>query len=190
MNIGFFITPADRCFKMICNPALDLQSPCTKNNMTKLIPAVLMLLCVTAWAQTDHQNDLFQKIKSLDSVMFSVVYKCDAQKIESFLTEDLEFYHDKGGLTKSRSAFMETQKKNFCGDRPFYLRREPIPGTMKVFPMDNYGAVQTGEHVFYIKGEDGKEVLDGKAKYTHLWKYEEGEWRIARVLSYDHGPAR
>ena len=56
--------------------------------------------------------------------------------------------------------------------------------------MDNYGAVQTGEHVFYIKGEDGKEVLDGKAKYTHVWKYEKDQWRISRVISYDHGPAR
>ncbi len=154
------------------------------------IPAtILMLLSFTANAQTGNQDDLFRKIRSLDSVMFSIVYKCDAQKVESFFTEDLEFYHDKGGLTKSRAAFMEKQKNNFCGERPFYLRREPVPGTMKVFPMDNYGAVQTGEHIFYIKGEDGKEKLDGKAKYTHLWKYDQGQWRIARVISYDHGPA-
>jgi len=155
----------------------------------KLLPIILILLCFTAKAQ-DERSALFQNIKSMDSVMFSVVYKCDAQKIESFFTEDLEFYHDKGGLTKSRAAFMETQQKNFCGERPFYLRREPVPGTMKVFPMDNYGAVQTGEHVFYVKGEDGKEVLDGRAKYTHLWKYEQNQWRISRVISYDHGPAR
>jgi ketosteroid isomerase-like protein len=149
-----------------------------------------MLFCVTAKAQTEGQSALFQNIKSMDSVMFSLVYKCDAQKIESFFTEDLEFYHDKGGLTKSRAAFMEAQQKNFCGEHPFYLRREPVPGTMKVFPMDNYGAVQTGEHVFYIKGEDGKEIRDGKAKYTHIWKYEKDQWRISRVISYDHGPAR
>ena len=85
---------------------------------------------------------------------------------------------------------METQKKNFCGERPFYLRREPVPGTMEVFPMDNYGALQTGEHVFYIMGPDGKEVLDGRAKYVHLWKYDDGQWRITRVMSFDHGPAK
>jgi hypothetical protein len=155
----------------------------------KNLSALFLLLCFAAQAQNHPQEDLFKKIQSLDSIMFTVVYKCDAQKIESFFTEDLEFYHDKGGLTKSRAAFMDTQKKNFCGDRPFYLRREPVSGTMKVFAMDNYGAVQTGEHVFYIKGADGKEILDGQAKYTHLWKFEEGEWRIARAISYDHGPA-
>ncbi|WP_276372151.1 nuclear transport factor 2 family protein [Chryseolinea sp. H1M3-3] len=155
----------------------------------KILTAVLMLMCFTASAQTGPKDDLFQKIKSLDSIMFAVVYKCNAQKVESFFTEDLEFYHDKGGLTKSRAAFMQMQKNNFCGERPFYLRREPVPGTMKVFLMDKYGAVQTGEHVFYVKGEDGKEKLDGKAKYTHLWKYEQDQWKIARVISYDHGPA-
>lgn len=158
--------------------------------MIKLLLVILMLACYAATAQDDHQKDLFKQIKSLDSIMFSVVYKCDAAKIESFFAEDLEFYHDKGGLTKSRATFMEMQKKNFCGEHPFYLRREPVPGSMKVFPMNNYGAVQTGEHVFYVKGEDGKEVLDGRAKYTHLWKYENDQWRIARVISYDHGPAK
>jgi hypothetical protein len=158
----------------------------------KTLPFIIFtLLCFVAKAQDNHvsQTELFHRIRSLDSAMFSVVYKCDAQKVEAFFSEDLEFYHDKGGLTKSRAAFMVTQKKNFCGERPFYLRRESVQGTMQVFPMDNYGAVQTGEHVFYIKGADGKEVLDGRAKYAHLWKFEEGQWRISRVISYDHGPA-
>lgn len=158
--------------------------------MIKLLLVALMFLCYAATAQNAQQDDLFKKIKSLDSVLFSLVYKCDAVKIESFFVEDLEFYHDKGGLTKSRAAFMEMQNKNFCGEHPFYLRREPVPGSMKVFPMNNYGAVQTGEHVFFVKGQDGKEVLDGRAKYTHLWKYENDQWRIARVISYDHGPAK
>lgn len=155
----------------------------------KILPALLLLLCFATKAQNNPHGDLYKQIESLDSVLFSVVYKCDVQKIESFFTDDLEFYHDKGGLTKSRAAFMDTQQNNFCGDHPFYLRRETVPGTMKVFPMDNYGAVQTGEHVFYIKGADGKEVLDGRAKYVHLWKYEQAQWRITRVISYDHGPA-
>ena len=156
----------------------------------RLIPCVSLLLSsFIAQAQND-QMELFKNIQRLDSAMFSVVYKCDTKKIESFLAEDLEFYHDKSGPMKSRAAFMETQKKNFCGELPFYLRREAVPGTMEVFPMDNYGALQTGEHVFYIKGNDGKEILDGSAKYVHLWKYDKGEWRITRVFSFDHGPAR
>lgn len=154
--------------------------------MKRLTPVFILLACLSAKAQ-DNRSELFETIKSLDSAIFSIVYKCDAQKIESFFTEDLEFYHDKGGATMSRAAFMETLKRNFCGDHPFYLRREPVPGTMEVFPMDNYGAVQTGEHIFYIKGPDGNEVLNGKARYVQLWRYENGHWRIARVISFDHG---
>ena len=156
----------------------------------KILPLVVFLLWCPGVRAQNNQGELFDKIKALDSAMFSVVYKCDAQKIESFLAEDLEFYHDKSGPTRSRAAFMETQKKNFCGERPFYLRREPVSGTMEVFPMDNYGALQTGEHVFYITGADGKEILDGRAKYVHLWKYDSGQWRITRVISFDHRPAK
>lgn len=156
----------------------------------KHFPTLFFLLtCIAGQAQISHP-DLFEKIRSLDSAMFSVAYKCDAQKIESFFSEDLEFYHDKSGETKSRRSFMEVQQRNFCGDRPFYLRREAVAGTMKVFPMNGYGALQTGEHVFYIKGPDGAEILDGKARYVHLWKNENGVWRITRVFSYDHGPAK
>jgi hypothetical protein len=156
----------------------------------KTLPVILFLLSSLGVRAQNNQSELFERIKSLDSAMFAVVYKCDAQKIESFLAEDLEFYHDKSGPTRSRAAFMETQKKNFCGERPFYLRREPVSGTMEVFPMDNYGALQTGEHIFYIKGPDGKEILDGRAKYVHLWKNDNGQWRITRVMSFDHGPAK
>lgn len=56
--------------------------------------------------------------------------------------------------------------------------------------MNNYGVVQTGEHVFYIKGADGKEALDEKQNISIYGSLIGGEWRIARVISYDHGPAR
>jgi hypothetical protein len=56
---------------------------------------------------------------------------------------------------------------------------------MQVYPIDNYGAVQLGDHRFYVM-ENGKEVLSGVAKFIHVWKYEKGEWRISRVFSFDH----
>lgn len=157
---------------------------------TSMMSLLFILFCFSVNGQNTSQTELFNQIQKLDSLLFSLVYNCDKEKIESFFTEDLEFYHDKGGLMKSRAAFMEIQQKNFCGERPAYLRREVVPGTMKVFPMYNYGAVQSGDHVFYVKNAEGKEVLEGKASYTHLWKFEDGQWRVSRVISYDHGPAK
>ena len=52
-----------------------------------------------------------------------------------------------------------------------------------------YGAILSGQHVFYII-EKGKEPqLDGLARFTHLWLKSETGWKMSRVLSYDHGPA-
>src|SRR5262249_35485094 len=71
-------------------------------------------------------------------------------------------------------------------------RRELIKGSMQVYPINNYGAVQLGDHRFYVTENarladgQGKEVLSGVAKFIHVWKYENGEWRISRVFSYDH----
>jgi len=30
---------------------------------------------------------------------------------------------------------------------------------------------------------------DGLAKFFHVWLLKDGTWKMARVISYDHGPA-
>jgi predicted alpha/beta superfamily hydrolase len=52
--------------------------------------------------------------------------------------------------------------------------------------MDNYGAIQMGEHRFYITEPGQPERLSGIARFTHLWKFANNEWKITRALSYDH----
>jgi hypothetical protein len=69
-----------------------------------------------------------------------------------------------------------------------------VDGTVRVFPLRKdgapYGAVLSGEHRFHVREGSGPERLDGQARFTHLWRLEDGTWRMARILSYDHGPAR
>jgi len=36
----------------------------------------------------------------------------------------------------------------------------------------------------------GGETLVGIARYSHLWRREDGVWRVARILSYDHRDVR
>jgi hypothetical protein len=84
-------------------------------------------------------------------------------------------------------------KNNLCGPSGFRLRREAVPGTVQVFPLqkDNavYGAIISGEHLFYII-ENGNERMDGHARFTHLWILKDSLWQMTRILSYDHGPAK
>jgi hypothetical protein len=55
--------------------------------------------------------------------------------------------------------------------------------------MNNYGALISGEHIFYVNESGKKEYLDGYGKFTHLWRFENNSWKMSRIVSYDHGPA-
>jgi hypothetical protein len=128
-----------------------------------------------------------------DSLFWDAYNTCDADAMSRFFTPDIEFYHDKGGPTIGLQKLIEVTKKGLCGNAAFRLRREAVRGTVKVFPMQNagtiYGAIISGEHVFYIIENDKQPRLDGKAKFTHLWLFENNVWKMSRILSYDHGPA-
>ena len=140
---------------------------------------------VNAQTSMAVQQGLFDTLAKMDSIVFANVYTCNTAKNETLFTNDLEFYHDKGGITKTKKNLIEELRNNFCGEGKQKLRRELIKGSLKVYPINNYGAVQIGDHRFYLT-ENGKESLVGVAKFIHVWKYENGEWKISRVFSYDH----
>jgi len=60
---------------------------------------------------------------------------------------------------------------------------------MKVYPLYNnnvlYAFVQEGEHDFseFYKGKWNK---GSRAKFTILWILDGKDWKMKRVLSYDH----
>ena len=139
-------------------------------------------------ASTDPFENLEKTILYHDSIFWSAYNTCDVVKMSSYFTEDLEFYHDKNGVTSPKVRMDEAMRKGLCGNENWHLRREAIEGTVKVFPMKGFGALISGEHVFYINETGKKEYLDGYGKFTHLWKYADGAWRMSRVISYDHGP--
>lgn len=100
--------------------------------------------------------------------------------------EDLEFYHDKSGLIRSRNTMIENLKAILCSDSTVKTRRELIMESLKVYPLDNYGAIQIGEHYYYQSQQGQPEKKVEIAKFTHIWKKEKEDWKISRVMSYDH----
>lgn len=134
----------------------------------------------------DLPSNLEEIIRETDSRFWQSYNTCDLDAFRTFLTEDLEFYHDRDGLTTSANGLLELVAQGLCGNANVHLRREEVPGSVGVFPLNHYGAIITGEHHFYLKEKGKTEKLIEKARFTHVWKWENSEWRMARILSYDH----
>lgn len=131
------------------------------------------------------QEDLDKAIAELDAALFDAYNRCDLEKFGSFFVEDVEFYHDQGGVTLGRQNLTDSVKKNICGK----VTRELVPRTLQVYYMKGYGAVEIGVHRFHHPGHDDTEPV-GEGKFVHLWQYKNGTWKITRVISYDHHAAK
>jgi hypothetical protein len=88
---------------------------------------------------------------------------CSMLATASFFAEDVEFYHDQGGVTLGRAALTDSVQKNICGR----VTRELVPGTLQVFHRKGYGAVATGVHRFHHQGHEDTEAV-GEGKFVHL----------------------
>lgn len=141
-------------------------------------------------AQTISGSELFDTLKARDAVLFDRIFNnCETSLLDGLIAEDFEFYHDQAGVTATKKDFIKSISDGIC-KLSYKPRRELVSGSLRVFPMyDNgkiYAAIQTGEHRFFAIEKDKPEYLTSTAKFTHLWKLEKAEWRLARVLSYDH----
>lgn len=127
------------------------------------------------------KQHLYKEIVAMDSILFTAFNTRDIARFGSLFTKDLEFYHDKGGLTgyEHTMNFMNEVAKNNNG-----LRRDLVKGSMEVYPIPGYGAMEIGVHTF-CHLENGKQDC-GTFKFVHIWQKKEGGWKIARVVSYDH----
>lgn len=154
------------------------------NNQTFALKLLFVVLLSYAHSQTANaqvSDELYRKIESLDSAVFHAFNTCDIETFKSMFTHDLEFYHDKGGLTDYAHSINVTTEN--C-ERKLGLKRTLIPGSMEVYPIGNYGALQIASHRF-CHMENGKEDY-GTFKFVHIWRNDNGNWKISRVVSYDH----
>ncbi len=69
-------------------------------------------------------------------------------------------------------------------------RRALVERSLVVDPVPGHGAIEAGEHLFYERRSDGPETLAGRARFAQVWALTPDGWRLSRVLSYAHGPAK
>jgi hypothetical protein len=130
-----------------------------------------------------------QAVGDADARYWQAFNACDLSAMQGLFTEDVEFYHDKTGLTSSRAAVIGSLRKGPCADPRMRLRREQVQGSLRYYPLAGGYALLSGTHRFYVDEVGKPERLDGQAEFTNLWQSIDGQWRMRRVFSYAHGPA-
>ncbi|MDX1442197.1 MAG: nuclear transport factor 2 family protein [Gammaproteobacteria bacterium] len=165
--------------------------------MLKLIIATIQalllaaaLFCPDESRAADSPESLAATIMSLDRVLFEQGFNdCDIEALDGVVSESLEFYHDQGGITRGKTAFLDSVRNNICNIE-YKASRELLPGTFSIHPLyengELYGVIQQGEHRFLAKYPDEPLRVTSVASFTHLWLLDGDEWKLSRVLSYDH----
>lgn len=114
----------------------------------------------------------------MDSVLFDAYNICDLATMADCFSENIEFYHDKGGLMNNKDSIMAATQKYICGK----VTRVLIAGSIEVYPIAGYGAIELGEH-YFINNQEPKPDQPSVGKFVHTWKNEAGKWRLTRVIS-------
>ena len=156
-----------------------------------LVTTVLNTACSTAKKNLNSpakgyspmSGELYDSIAYLDSVFFNAFNTKNIDKLKAFLSNDLEFYHDLGGVT-NYTQNIDAFKRTFESERK--VRRELVRGTLEVYPIMDYGAVETGIHRFYATEKGQQEQLSSEAKFVQVWQKKNGAWKITRIISYGH----
>ncbi len=148
--------------------------------------STLFLVSVTAAlaqpsAPISESDQLTATIARLDAKMFDAFNAHDTARVMALFADDVEFYHDKDGLSHYRET-AESFPRLFASAPD--IRRDLIPGSLQVYPLKDYGAIEVGVHRF-THTENGK-VETGTFKFVHIWHKSGDSWKVERVVSYGH----
>ncbi len=154
-----------------------------------MLPALIAALALSATPAPE--TPLQTEVMEADARFFALFFEgCDPSALRTMLIDDFEFFDDRGGLVATDADGFVAQYAERCRERAapnaWRSRREVLDDGLAVYPINKYGAVETGEHVFYERQGDGPETKVGRARFTQMWKQEDGSWKLARVFSYDH----
>jgi hypothetical protein len=149
-----------------------------------LILLTAMVFSVTASAQSQEayayktsDQKLYNTIVHMDSVYFNAYNTCDMDTQAAIYADSIEFYHDKGGLMTSKQALLDAIKKNICGK----VTRVLVKGSIEVYPIAGFGAVEIGLHRFVNHAES--ESPSKPDKFIVIWRLKNNKWQITRVVS-------
>ncbi len=123
-------------------------------------------------------KELYDTIVSMDSLFFDAYNTCKEDVMKALFSNDIEFYHDQGGLTTVKQDLLNALKNNICGK----VTRELKKGSIEVYPIGNYGAVEMGLHGFH-NNQEKTNAPTRFSRFVHIWHRENGQWKLSRVIS-------
>jgi len=95
----------------------------------------------------------------------------------------LEFYQDNDVTTYSRDQ-LEPSFHDRCGpSNVSKLRRELIAGSMEIYVLKDYGALQIARLNFFIMEDGKKGKLAASPKMVAIWRNDHGHWAVTRIIS-------
>ena len=138
---------------------------------------------------SNEESELFHLLAAKDSILFSRGFNhCDTASLRKVTSFDLEFYHDQVGVMNSQEEFL-TSISGLC-NMPYRATRELVPNSLSIHLLKNngavYGVIQNRKHRFLGEEENKSKYLTSTADFTHLWILENEEWRVKRILSFNH----
>jgi hypothetical protein len=143
----------------------------------------LVVLAFLSFSLLGNEISLEDRMKSLDSELFASFNHCqnpkELDKHTNYFSQDVEFYHDNGGVTWDRDSMISNTKKNACGN----YTRKLIAGSFKAYPIKGFGAITEGVHIFC---QNKTKKCEGKADFVMIWRNVNDKWEITRALSYGH----
>ncbi len=155
----------------------------------KLISTLLLLLIASLGYSQETYKDILESeyvpidkkvydiIVDMDKEYFDAYNTCDMEKQAALYSEDLEFFHDKGGLSTSKQEVLTSIEKNICGK----VTRTLIEGSIEVYPIKDYGAIEIGYHKFNNNQEPN--AISKSSKFIIVWKNKGEKWFISKVIS-------
>lgn len=148
---------------------------------------IILFASVTVCAQSQdgyvykpESQELYNTIVHMDSVYFNAYNSCDMDKQAAIYADSIEFYHDGSGLETSKDL-LAAIKQNICGK----VTRVLVKGSIEVYQIPNFGAVEIGLHRFINHAENNS--LSRPDKFIVVWRHQNDQWQITRVISLHTG---
>ena len=146
--------------------------------LIKIIIILTLVLVSNMLKGQDVENEaLYNTIMKLDKTYFTAYNECDMKTQSEFYDEDIEFYHDMGGLATDKAELLKNIEKNICGK----VTRTLIEESVEVHPIKDFGAIQIGMHKFYNNQEPN--AISKPTKFIVIWKKTNSKWLMSRVIS-------